>query len=115
MGTPGCRSAERRAGQRWPAVHALDAAMLFRLALEQAPAGSSWYAVDDEGDAVRDIAAVIGRRLGLPVQSVPTESYGPLGAIFVVDQPASSECTRKTLGWQPTHPRLLQDLENIQP
>ena len=66
--------------QRWPAVHALDAAVLFRLALEQAPAGTAWHAVADEGDAVRDIAAVIGRRLGLPVESVPEETFGPLGA-----------------------------------
>lgn len=101
--------------QRWPAVHALDAAVLFRLALESAPAGTSWHAVDDEGDAVRDIAAVIGRRLGLPVQSVPTETYGPLGAIFANDQPASSAHTRETLGWQPKHPSLLADLENLQP
>src|SRR3984885_3457413 len=63
--------------QRWPAVHALDAAVLFRLALEHAPAGTSWHAVDDEGDAVRDIAAVIGRRLGLPAGAVPEESFGP--------------------------------------
>ena len=101
--------------QRWPAVHALDAAVLFRLVLENAPAGTAWHAVDDEGDAVRDIAAVIGRRLGLPVESVPVETYGPLGAIFVVDQPASSAHTRQALGWQPTHPHLLEDLENIQP
>jgi nucleoside-diphosphate-sugar epimerase len=101
--------------QRWPAVHALDAAVLFRLALESAPAGTAWHAVDDEGDAVRDIAAVIGRRLGLPVQSVPTETYGPLGAIFANDQPASSTHTRETLGWQPKHPSLLADLENLQP
>ena len=101
--------------QRWPAVHALDAASLFRLALEQAPAGTSWHAVDDEGDAVRDIAAVIGRRLKLPVESVAPETYGPLGAIFAADQPASSTHTRKALDWAPTHPRLLEDLENIQP
>jgi nucleoside-diphosphate-sugar epimerase len=101
--------------QRWPAVHALDAASLFRLALEGAEAGSSWHAVDDEGDAVRDIAAVIGRRLGVPVQSVPAETYGPLGPIFALDQPASSARTREALGWNPTHPRLLEDLENIQP
>jgi nucleoside-diphosphate-sugar epimerase len=100
--------------QRWPAVHALDAAVLFRLALEQAPAGTSWHAVDDEGDAVRDIAAVIGRRLGLPVESVPTENFGPLGQIFAADQPSSSAYTRETLGWKPSHPRLLADLENIQ-
>jgi len=101
--------------QRWPAVHALDAAVLFRLALESAPAGTTWHAVADEGDQVRDIAAVIGRRLGLPVQSVPPESYGPLGAIFANDQPSSSTHTREALGWQPTHPSLLEDLENIQP
>jgi nucleoside-diphosphate-sugar epimerase len=101
--------------QRWPAVHALDAAVLFRLALEQAPAGTSWHAVADEGDAVRDIAAVIGQRLGLPVETVPQETYGPLGPIFAVDQPSSSTRTREALGWVPTHPGLLKDLENIQP
>jgi nucleoside-diphosphate-sugar epimerase len=101
--------------QRWPAVHALDAAVLFRLALERAEAGTSWHAVADEGDAVRDIATVIGRRLELPVETVPEETYGPLGPIFATDQPSSSAYTRKTLGWEPTHPSLLQDLENIQP
>ncbi len=101
--------------QRWPAVHALDAAALFRLALEQAPPGSSWHAVDDEGDAVLEIATVIGRRLELPVQAVPQETYGPLGPIFARDQPASSSFTRSTLGWEPTHPRLLEDLENLEP
>ena len=60
--------------QRWPAVHALDAAVLFRLALEQAPAGTSWHAVADEGDAVPDIATVIGRKLGLPVQPLPDDA-----------------------------------------
>ncbi len=101
--------------QRWPAVHALDAASLFRLALEHAPAGTSWHAVDDEGDAVRDIAEVIGRRLNLPVESVEPAVYGPLGAIFAADQPSSSAHTREALGWEPAHPRLLEDLENIQP
>ena len=101
--------------QRWPAVHALDAASLFRLALEQAPAGTAWHAVDDEGDAVRDIAAVIGRRLGLPVRSVPEETFGPFGPIFAADQPASSAHTRAVLGWQPVHPGLLEDLEKLQP
>jgi Nucleoside-diphosphate-sugar epimerases len=101
--------------QRWPAVHALDAAVLFRLALERASAGTSWHAVADEGDAVRDIATVIGRRLGLPVEEVPEETYGPLGPIFGTDQPASSTHTREALGWQPTHPSLLDDLENITP
>lgn len=101
--------------QRWPAVHARDAASLFRLALEQAPAGTSWHAVDDEGDMVRDIATVIARRLNVPAESVKPETYGPLGAIFATDQPSSSAHTRETLGWQPTHPHLLEDLENIQP
>jgi nucleoside-diphosphate-sugar epimerase len=85
--------------QRWPAVHALDAAVLFRLALESAPAGTSWHVVADEGDAVRDIAAVIGRRLGLPVEAVPQETFGPFGPIFAMDQPASSARTRDALGW----------------
>jgi nucleoside-diphosphate-sugar epimerase len=101
--------------QRWPAVHALDAAVIFRLALEQAPAGTAWHAVADEGDKVRDIATVIGRRLGLPVESVPAENFGPLGAIFAADQPSSSAHTRQALGWEPKHPSLLEDLENIQP
>ena len=101
--------------QRWPAVHALDAAVLFRLALESAPAGTAWHAVADEGDAVRDIATVIGRRLGLPVQSVPEETFGPFGAIFAMDQPSSSTYTREALSWEPTHPGLLADLENLQP
>ncbi|MFF3484321.1 SDR family oxidoreductase [Streptomyces sp. NPDC002701] len=101
--------------QRWPAVHALDAAVLFRLALEKAPAGSAWHAVADEGDAVLDIATVIGRRLGLPVASVPQESFGPIGPIFAMDQPSSSAHTRTALGWRPTRPSLLADLENIEP
>ncbi|MET9043057.1 SDR family oxidoreductase [Streptomyces sp. NPDC004362] len=101
--------------QRWPAVHALDAAVLFRLALESAPAGTAWHAVADEGDAVRDIATVVGRRLGLPVEAVPEETFGPFGPIFAMDQPASSTRTRNVLGWQPTHPSLLEDLEKIQP
>ncbi|QKG18730.1 SDR family oxidoreductase [Actinomadura verrucosospora] len=101
--------------QRWPAVHAADAAALFRLVLESAPAGTVWHAVTDEGDAVRDIAEVIGRRLGLPVQRVPEETFGPFGPIFTMDQPSSSAHTRKTLGWHPTHPSLLEDLENLRP
>ncbi|RLV50537.1 SDR family oxidoreductase [Nocardioides mangrovicus] len=114
------RSSERSGypgdgSNRWPAVHALDAAALFRLALEQAPAGTAWHAVADEGDAVRDIAAVIGRRLGLPVESVPPETFGELGPIFAADQPATSTRTREELGWTPTHPSLLDDLELLEP
>jgi nucleoside-diphosphate-sugar epimerase len=101
--------------QRWPAVHARDAAVLFRLALESAPAGTAWHAVDDEGDVVRDIAAVIGRRLGFPVEQVSDDTFGPFGPIFATDQPSTSTHTRETLGWTPTHPHLLADLENIHP
>jgi hypothetical protein len=64
---------------------------------------------------VRDIATVIGRRLGLPVESVPAETYGTLGPIFAADQPSSAALTRQALGWEPKHPGLLEDLENIQP
>ena len=64
---------------------------------------------------MRDIATVVGRRLGLPVETVSEESFGPFGAIFAMDQPASSAHTRATLGLQPTHPGLLADLENVRP
>ncbi|GHE73365.1 SDR family oxidoreductase [Streptomyces griseoaurantiacus] len=101
--------------QRWPAVHARDAAVLFRLALERAPGGTAWHAVADEGDAVRDIAEVIGRRLGLPVERVPDETFGPFAPIFAADQPATSARTREALGWKPVHPGLLEDLENLRP
>jgi nucleoside-diphosphate-sugar epimerase len=98
--------------QRWPAVHARDAAVLFRLALENAPAGSSWHAVADEGDAVRDIAAIIGKKLDLPTRPTPQDSFGPLGEIFAMDQPSSSTITRTALNWTPTHPSLLDDLDH---
>ncbi|WP_062385715.1 NAD-dependent epimerase/dehydratase family protein [Demequina iriomotensis] len=97
--------------QRWPAVHAADAAALFRIALESSPAGGVWHAVADEGDTVRDIVAVIGRRLGLPVEPRPVEMFGPVGPVFAADQPSSSARTRAELGWEPTHPSLLEDLE----
>jgi nucleoside-diphosphate-sugar epimerase len=71
--------------------------------------------VAGEGDAIRDIATVVGRRLGLPVEPVPQENFGPFGPIFAMGQPASSARTREALGWQPTHPSLLEDLEHIQP
>ncbi|WP_433364196.1 hypothetical protein ACQPZX_33530 [Actinoplanes sp. CA-142083] len=77
--------------------------------------GGPGHAAGDEGDAVRGIAGVIGRRLGLPVEAVPAETYGALGPIFATDQPSSSVHTRQELGWKPVHPSLLADLENIQP
>jgi nucleoside-diphosphate-sugar epimerase len=96
--------------QRWPAVHHLDAVRLFRLALEQAEPGTVVHAVGDEGDPMRSIAEVIGRELGLPAESVAAEHFGPAGSVYALDQPASSELTRKKFGWQPTHPSLLDDL-----
>ena len=97
--------------QRWPAVHRLDAARLFRLVLEQAAPGTVAHAVADEGDTMRSIAEVIGRQLDLPIEAVPAENFGFLGNIFGVDQPASSALTRERFGWKPTHPSLLEDLE----
>ena len=100
---------------RWPAVHRLDAARLFRLALEEAPAGSTLHAVADEGVLTRDIAAVIGRHLNVPVASIAPEDaeehFGWLGALLATDSPVSSALTRELLGWQPAHPGLLDDLE----
>ncbi len=96
---------------RWPAVHILDAAHLFRLAVEQAPVGSRLHAVGDEGVPVGDIAEVIGRHLNLPTASVPAEDFGWLGQILAVDQPASSALTRELLGWRPVQPGLIEDLD----
>ena len=96
---------------RWPTVHVLDAAHLFRLAAEQAPAGSRLHAVADEGVPTRDIAEVIGRHLNLPVASVPAEDFGWLGMILAIDQPASSTLTRELLGWRPVQPGLIEDLD----
>jgi nucleoside-diphosphate-sugar epimerase len=96
---------------RWPAVHVLDAAHLFRLAVERAPAGSALHAVGDEGVPVRDIAGVIGRHLNLPTASVPAEGFGFLGQILAIDQPASSALTRELLGWRPVQPGLIEDLD----
>lgn len=97
--------------QRWPAVHRLDAARLFRLVLERAEPGTVVHAVGDEGDPMRSIAEVIGRVLAVPVQSVPAETFGFLGDVFALDQPASSAWTRERFDWRPTHPSLLADLE----
>lgn len=96
---------------RWPAVHVRDAAHLFRLALEQARAGSVLHAVGDEGVPTGDIAAVIGRHLGLPAEPRPAEEFGFLGMLLAGDQPASSRLTRDLLGWRPTGPGLIEDLD----
>jgi len=96
---------------RWPAVHVLDAAVLFRLAVEQAPAGARLHAVGDEGIPVRDIAAAIGRHLDVPVEPRPAEDYGFLGQLLSIDMPAAAPLTRELLGWQPVQPGLLADLD----
>ena len=99
---------------RWPSVHTLDAARLYRLALESAPAGSRLHGVADEGVPFRDIAAVIGSRLGLPVKSVDpqdaAEHFSFLGNFVGLDNWTSNARTREILGWEPTHEGLLDDL-----
>jgi nucleoside-diphosphate-sugar epimerase len=99
---------------RWPAVHRLDSAHLFRLAVEKAPAGSTLHAVADEGVPIRDVAEVIGRHLDVPVISIPAEQaaghFTWLGGFIGMDAPASSALTRELMGWQPTQPGLIEDL-----
>jgi nucleoside-diphosphate-sugar epimerase len=101
---------------RWPAVHRLDAARLYRLALESAPAGSRLDGVGDEGVPFRDIASVIGRRLNLPVVSIAPEEadahFGSfLGMVAARDLPRLSTQTQELLGWLPVYPQLLADIE----
>jgi nucleoside-diphosphate-sugar epimerase len=99
---------------RWPAVHRLDSARLFRLAVENAPAGSTLHAVADEGVPIRDIAAVIARQLSLPLVSISTddadEHFGWLAAFLALDAPASSALTRELVAWEPTQLGLIDDL-----
>lgn len=100
---------------RWPAVHLLDAAPVFRLALEKGIAGGRYHAVGDEGVPVRDIAGVISRRLGVPVASSSAEqantAYGRLGPLLAADCPASSVRTQDRLGWRPAQAGLIADID----
>ncbi|MNW49355.1 NAD dependent epimerase/dehydratase family protein [compost metagenome] len=100
---------------RWPAIHRLDAAVLFRLAVESAPAGSRLDGVGDEGIPFKDIAGVIGRHLDVPVVSIPHEEaqavFGFLGMVASLDLARSSEGTKELLGWKPLQQGLLADLE----
>jgi nucleoside-diphosphate-sugar epimerase len=97
---------------RWPAVHVKDAASLYRLAIEQAPARAVVNAVGDEGVPVREIAEAIGRHLNLPARSLPAAEYqGMLVFLLSTDMPASSAITQELLGWKPTHPGLIEDIE----
>jgi len=99
---------------RWPAVHELDAARLYRLALEAAPAGSRLHGAADEGIPFRDIAEAIGRHLNLPAVSISREEadahFGFLGGLVTLDNPTSSAATQQLLGWQHAHPGLIADL-----
>jgi len=102
---------------RWPAAHVLDTAHLYRLALEKTEQGGTYHAVAEEGVPVRDIAEVIGRGLKVPVVSIAPDQaaghFGWLGAFAGWDVPAASVLTRARLGWNPTGPSLISDLENM--
>lgn len=96
---------------RWPGVYRLDAARVYRLALEQGVSESAYHAVADQGVAFKDIATVIGRHLGLPVESRGREHFGWFADFAGMDAPTSSERTRELLNWTPTGPDLLSDID----
>ncbi len=102
---------------RWPAAHVLDVARLYRLALEKGEPSARYHAVAEEGVPVREVAEVIGRRLNVPVASISKEEaaahFGWLAMFADYDMPASSALTRQRLGWQPTGPGLIADLEEL--
>jgi nucleoside-diphosphate-sugar epimerase len=102
---------------RWPAVHVLDAARVYRLALEKLETGARYHAVAEEGVPMRDIADVIGRGLKVPVTSVSPEEapahFGWLAAFACRDLSASSALTQERLAWRPTGPGLIADLEQM--
>jgi len=101
---------------RWPAVHRLDAARLYRLVLEKGAAGARYHGIGDEGVPIREIAEVIGRRLNVPVVAKSPEEagdhFGFLGGLLSIDIPASGELTKKRLGWRPTQAGLIADLDD---
>ncbi|GEP51023.1 3-beta hydroxysteroid dehydrogenase [Flavobacterium noncentrifugens] len=112
----GISAYKNEGNNRWPAVHRLDAARLFRLALEKnAEPGTRFHAVGDEGVLFRDIAAVVGKRLNIPVESKTAEDadayFGWFAHFAAMDCPASYEQTRKMLGWTAQHPDLLADID----
>ena len=102
---------------RWPAAHNLDVARAYRLALESGKAGSVFHPVADEGVRTKDIAEVLGKKLGVPVTSMSQseevlESFGPLAIAMGLDNPSLSVKTRERLGWSPTQPSLLEYLDS---
>lgn len=102
---------------RWPAAHVSDVARLYRLALEKAEAGAIYHASDEEGVTMKAVAEALGRGLRVPVVSIPAEAvgehFGWLGRFAAHDMPASSVLTRKKLGWEPTGPGLIEDLDGM--
>jgi nucleoside-diphosphate-sugar epimerase len=102
--------------QRWPALHRQDAARLYRLAVERAPAGAVLHGVGEQGVPLRNIAELIASRLGVPARPVPADQaegyFGWLATFAGTDAPASNTVTRSLLAWEPTHPGLLDDLEH---
>ncbi|ASG20790.1 SDR family oxidoreductase [Nitrospirillum viridazoti] len=103
---------------RWPSAYVLDVARLYRLVVERAEPNAKYHAVAEEGVAIRDIVSAIGRRLDLPVKSIPPEEapahFGWLSMFAGLDMPASSAWTREVLGWHPTGPGLISDLERLE-
>jgi nucleoside-diphosphate-sugar epimerase len=102
--------------QRWPALHRQDAARLYRLAVERAPAGAILHGVGEQGVPLRNIAELIASKLGVPARPIPADQaegyFGWLAAFAGTDAPASNSVTRSLLAWEPTHPGLLDDLEH---
>ena len=100
---------------RWPAVHRLDAAVLFRLVLEKGTAGATYNAVGEQGVPIKDIMTLIGKHLQLPAKSKSyneaIEALGFFANVIGIDNPTSSEKTQRELDWHPSHPKLLVDME----
>lgn len=105
-------------GCRWAAAHVSDTARLYRLILEKAEAGSKWHAVAEHGVTAKEIAEALGRRLNLPVVSISPEDahshFGFLGHFMTLDAPTSNDKTRERMGWNPTGPSLIEDLDRLE-
>jgi nucleoside-diphosphate-sugar epimerase len=102
---------------RWAAAHVSDTARLYRLALEKGEAGSKWHAVGEQGVSAKEIAQALGRRLNLPVVSISPEEapahFGSISHFVTLDSPTSNAKTRERLGWEPTGPGLIDDLNHL--